>query len=199
MAASRLVVSERAVLDEAAVDAGDEHRRGGKELLTKLSRKSGCGPADRHDQVQPLDPSSNRMRCAIERIGCLIARARGLHRDLHETNRLARRPDQLPHERLGKGGLRRERPLGGRHHQHVPGLAEGRRPTAGRGAATPPATPASNCREGKSARARILPHLPADSTLSIARDRNISGSRRPSFAEPARGPERWCHVSIATR
>ena len=70
-------------------------------------------------------------------IGCLTARARRLYRYLDELDRLARRSDQIPHERVGKAGLRRERALGGRQHQHMPGRGAGHGRQRAAGAATP--------------------------------------------------------------
>jgi hypothetical protein len=91
--------------------------------VAKLLRKRGGGPADRHDQVEPVSSKRGPYALRDRDFGCLTARARRLNGRLDELDRLARRPDQIPYERVGKSGLRRKRSLGGLQNQHVPGLA----------------------------------------------------------------------------
>jgi hypothetical protein len=78
------VVGERAVLDKAAVDAGDEHRRGGKEFLAKLLRESGGWPANCHDQVQLVRSKRGPNALRGRGTGRLTAGARRLYRYLDE-------------------------------------------------------------------------------------------------------------------
>jgi hypothetical protein len=140
------------LVDEAAVDAGDERRRGGKSSWRKLLGKSGGGPADCYDQLQPVRFNADRIRCTMETSGASpLARAGCTETSV---NWMGSRDDRIRSRMSASANPIAARTVA--RQTTTPARAWCRRvppPSAEGGAATPRHTPGGNRRGVKRARA----------------------------------------------